>query len=522
MEIKSLPTTSRQADELAKLETMCKSDLFILESRKNRVLRTGRISKNTPDSHLLTHEKIQIVNVGDRDIAKVMSESSEDTTSLLERYANCKSLGDLARFLSVNHDLRSLVDKKMAEVANATNAMCCVSTKRRATSMGSSRVVGYFLSVVDSCIEQHAMIDSVKKKLAEVIANAQEKKEITAEVLQEKDSIRKKLDETLDKLNTALDGNNELKVEIETLTKQIDPLKRAAREHTKIAAQCVELQKKSRMLRSDWNENAKTSRQMLERANLSLETLRAKIMRYEEEKKMCESTKEDATRSNAEIARLRKELDAAERDRDDALQTAFKANTDHATTIDTSKQIVETTRAEISALNGRVSALKRRNEELAMQRSRIDEQHRRHVDEKCERIKSLNKEIQDLKNTASHRERRLDMLLKKTSDGDRSFEEVFQEEFTAMREAYESQLSQIRAEREKDRVKSRVHARDLERAHEDTTRNLRREIEDLRFKGRLLRSKLGTYDTTYAASELAETAEAKDPSKAASFHVYNL
>ena len=161
--------------------------------------------------------------------------------------------------------------------------------------------------------------------------------------------------------------------------------------------------------------------------------------------------------------------------------------------------VIEALRNEIKTLNDRCasmleneSKLKRKILDTSVSKMKMDEEH-------THTITLLRREIKELRNTAKHREARIDSLLesaaKKSSSADEAtFEEVFREEFDAMREAYESQIENLRKEITKDRKRFRVGIQNMKTKVQENLITRQREIQTLHLQIARLDSKLQAFD----------------------------
>ena len=482
MEIKSLPTVSLRATDFEQIEAVCKSDLFLLDSRKNRILRL-----KDKTGHTRTAQKIQqIKNAGELNLRSVVGEIVG--SNLIRRYEkfHCDSIKELTERLAVERELRNIVDRGIVSVSSEV-ADLASKQKKRSSAIGSSQTVHAFLTIVDLVVEQYQVIRDLKKKVEELLTRSEIAKNERLKVSELESELRSLRDASRDdaqRANESIEATNRAMKELQTKLKTTEETRHAIEQESVALRKALDAE---RMRAEDLSRREAESKR-------AVESLRNEMASRNE--RASERATEDADARASEVERLTSELASIRRERDDAVASIDQAKRDHTSTIEASQRMLEAHRKEIVALKSRVSSLKRDNEGHATERARLDAQHRRHMDEQLQLSRSLQKEITDLKSTADHRERRLDALLKTASAGDKSFEEVFQEEFSAMREAYEMQLARLRDELGKERAKSRAEIRGLSGKHEEAARHIKKEVEDLRFDVNLLREKLASYENS--------------------------
>ena len=161
--------------------------------------------------------------------------------------------------------------------------------------------------------------------------------------------------------------------------------------------------------------------------------------------------------------------------------------------------VIEALRNEIKTLNDRCASMLENESKLKRQILDTNVSQMKKDEDHTHTVTLLRREIKELRNTAKHREERIDKLLetaaKKSSSADEvTFEEVFREEFDAMREAYESQIETLREDINKDRKRFRVGIQKMKTKVQENLISRQREIQTLHLQIARLDSKLQAFD----------------------------
>jgi len=516
----SLPSPEAKATVISHLETSAKTDLFFLESRLNK-LRRGSLLRSRLDSHTASGSCTQEI-----------LQKAKDKETLLNAYNTsyrCKSLDDLAEILHVRTQLRELVIDKILTLENVISAQKNDTKKKRSsTTMGSSRLVAAVISLLDMCGNKQKVVETktsstnttgVETKTISTNTNTttQEPDEDNSKFIQEIENQTALLQSEMREYETSSKGKNESE-----MIRWRDEFEQQARNEMNLyEKKCQEHEEFS----------IRNERETFQEYELNT-TLATNILREEFESKL-QSAYGDREILNRELEEARVSqkameaclLDSAEeiRNRDESLKDVMicletkitqsrealeRALEEKRLSEESSRSrfcVIEALRNEIKTLNDRCasmleseSKLKRKILDSNVKQMKKDEEH-------LHTVTLLRREIKELRKTAKHREERIDKLLesaakRSSSDDEASFEEVFREEFDAMREAYESQIEALRKDITSDRKRFRVGIQNMKTKVQENLIVRQREVQTLHLQIARLDSKLQAFDPDHTSS----------------------
>jgi len=195
-----------------------------------------------------------------------------------------------------------------------------------------------------------------------------------------------------------------------------------------------------------------------------------------------------------------KELEAKLTEVESELKSLRTAESSASKELNLKIKTVEALKTEVVGLQTRCDSLRLAREAAESKLDNVEAHWKADMDQKDESIKKMREDIERLIESAKGREARIEDLLAKASKRageSETFEEVFRDEFAAMREAYEHQLNQVRGERTRTETKLRVDLRKLRKKYDDAVRSARHEKESFLFEIKSLCERLRVHEPSF-------------------------